>query len=248
MPPALFALLLALAEPPAPAADPAPPPAAEADAELADRIPAGAPKDDYGFVAWCDGVLSGHMDLAERVKDVLPLDPVQQKIGKAYIAAYEKALAGAPDASTEAGRKRADAARNIGWRNWDRARKADKQLAADTYLAWQLPGHCERAAINLSGDKDLFRMSPTTEEVEAMGVQAPVANSQAAQTQAADELPAGAGAGAPPAVLADELKIKTIPDPATPTQTPAERKAEEDKARQQRLEEETLHPDPHAPQ
>jgi hypothetical protein len=213
MSPALFALLLAFAEPPAPAADTAPPPAAQAEADLADRIPAGAPKDDYGFVAWCDGVLSGHMDLADRVKDVLPIDPVQQKIGKAYLTAYEKALAGAAEGSTAAGRRRAEAARQIGWKNWDAARKADKRLAADTYLAWQLPGHCERAALRLSGDKDLFRMSPTVEEVQALGVQAPVANAQAAQTQAADELPTGAGAGAPPAAQADELKIKTLPDP-----------------------------------
>ena len=180
MPLALFALLLAVAEPPAVTAEPAPAQTQVQVAEtLADRIPAGAPKDDFGFVAWCDGVLSGHMDLAERVQSLLPLDPVQQKIGQAYLQAYEKALSDSKEGKTEAGRKRAEAARQIGWNNWGPARKANKQLAADTYLAWQLPGHCEKAALRLSGDEDLFRMSPTVQEVEAMGEETPVANGQA---------------------------------------------------------------------
>jgi hypothetical protein len=233
MPLALFALLLAGAEPAAAAAP-------SAKAELAERLPAGAPKDDFAFVAWCDGVLSGHMDLAERVKDVLPLDPVQQKIGNAYLAAYEKALKGAKEGATAAGRKRAEAAHQIGWKNWDKARKADKHLAADTYLAWQLPGRCEHAAIRLSGDKDLFRMSPTAAQVEAMGEQTPVASAQA--PAASDDAAMGA---APPAVdaSADDLKIKTIPDATTPVKSEAEKKADEAKARENRLTEESMHPE-----
>lgn len=218
MPPALFALLLAAAPPSAAAAEPA---AAQSQAieSLADRIPAGAPKDDFGFVAWCDGVLSGHMDLAERVKTVLPLDPVQQKIGRAYLQAYEKALAGSKEGRTEAGRKRAEAARQIGWKNWEPARKADKQLAADTYLAWQLPGHCEKAAIQLSGDQDLFRMSPTVDQVQAMGEEAPVANAQATAAASADAADAASAQAAPAAPASDDLKIKTLPD-AAPAEKP----------------------------
>ena len=213
MPPALFALFLAAAQPSAAAAETAPGQSQTVET-LADRIPAGAPKDDYGFVAWCDGVLSGHMDLAERLKTVLPLDPVQQKIGRAYLQAYERALAGSKEGKTEAGRKRAEAARQIGWKNWEPARKAKKELAADTYLAWQLPGHCEKAAIQLSGDKDLFRMSPTVDEVQAMGEEAPVANAQASAAATADAATAdGASAEAKPVeATADDLKIKTLPD------------------------------------
>jgi hypothetical protein len=211
MPLALFALLLAAVEPQASTAAPAPG-QAQAEQALADRIPAGAPKDDFGFVAWCDGVLSGHMDLAERVKTVLPLDPVQQKIGRAYLQAYEKALAVSKDGKSEAGRKRAEAARQIGWKNWDKARKADKQLAADTYLAWQLPGHCEKAAIRLSGDKELFRMSPTAQEVEAIGEAAPVASAQAPATADAADAPTVT----PVPANGDDLKIKTLPDAPAP--------------------------------
>ena len=190
MPLALLALMLAASEPAATSTTP------QSEAEMSERLPAGAPKDDYGFVAWCYGVLSGHMDLAQRVQTVLPLDPVQQKVGQSYLAAYDKALADAKEGSTAAGRKRAEAARSIGWKNWDKARAADKQLAADTYLAWQLPGRCEHAAIRLSGDKDLFRMSPTPEEIEAMGTETPVAGAQAAAIAAGDAPAAAAGGAA----------------------------------------------------
>ena len=37
----------------------------------ADVIPKGAPSDDYEFVAWCAGILSGHMELFGRVKPEL---------------------------------------------------------------------------------------------------------------------------------------------------------------------------------
>ena len=50
-------MLAAQDAPPANAADAVPPPAARA----------GAPTDDYGFVAWCRGALAGHMALYEQV-------------------------------------------------------------------------------------------------------------------------------------------------------------------------------------
>jgi hypothetical protein len=55
----LFALALA-AQAPAPAAE-TPPPVAE------DRLPAGAPHDDYPFVAWCYGALRAHIDLQDEM-------------------------------------------------------------------------------------------------------------------------------------------------------------------------------------
>ena len=69
----LSALLLALAlqaQPEAPAS-PEPPPAAASPASDTSDIPHGAPKDDYGFVAWCRGALSGHINLYPSVKGEL---------------------------------------------------------------------------------------------------------------------------------------------------------------------------------
>src|SRR5215218_5548569 len=57
----IFALALAAQDPPA-AAEPAAPPAVEED-----RLPNGAPRDDYQFVGWCYGALRGYLDLHDEV-------------------------------------------------------------------------------------------------------------------------------------------------------------------------------------
>lgn len=149
-----------------------PPPAtapAAARPTQAEYTPEGAPKDDYNFTAWCHGVLSGHMALAERVQSVLPLDEVQQKIGKAYLKGYEEALAIGKRTRSPAEIDAADAIRAAARANWSTAMKADLQLGADTYLAWQLPGRCEHAAIRVAGRADLFRMAPTVQDMETFG-------------------------------------------------------------------------------
>ncbi|HYF23136.1 MAG TPA: hypothetical protein VD929_07040 [Caulobacteraceae bacterium] len=176
--------------------------------------PAGAPTDDFAFVAWCHGVLSGHMEIAERVHSILPMDEVQQKIGKAYIKGYEAALAAAPQGAEASERERAKAARESGFRNWDKARAAELQVAADTYLGWQLPGKCEHAAKRVSGRDDLFSLAPTLADLEAdgpvarSGVQAPPVS-----TAPAPELtPEPAQVAAPSPDPAPE----TAPAPAAP--------------------------------
>ena len=74
----LSALLLALALQVAPDAAPPPPAVASpvvapvvAPADDTSDIPHGAPKDDYGFVSWCRGALTGHIDLYPSVKGEL---------------------------------------------------------------------------------------------------------------------------------------------------------------------------------
>jgi hypothetical protein len=115
------------------------------------------PETDFELVAWCHGVLSGHMQLAERVQEVEPLDEVQQRIGNVYLRGYEEALGASPDAKMADGESRATAARAAGLGNWRPAMESpDLRLAADTYLAWQLPGRCEHAAKRLAGRDDLF--------------------------------------------------------------------------------------------
>jgi hypothetical protein len=234
----LLALLLFAGDPPAadapvsPARPVAASRAADADPDAEDPYPAGAPRDDFGMVAWCDGVLAGHMDLAERVQAVLPLDPETQKIGAAYLDGFEKALAVSKEGKTEKGKSRAEAARAVGWKNWDPARKADKKLASDSYLAWQMPGRCEHAAVRLSGDKDLFRIVPTLAEVEAMGEATPVSSGRATAGDTPTTRDTTAEAPPPPAVTADAIRINTIPDApgaaasappeAPPAQVPAQ--------------------------
>lgn len=165
-----FVLALLASDPQAAAPAPDATPVATQGQEDPDYLPKGAPSDDFGFVAWCDGVLSGHMDLAAHLADVLPLDDVQQNIGHAYLRAYAKAMAGSPEGKTAEGKKRAEAARLDGWSRWEAARDTpDKNLAVNTYLAYQLPGRCEHAAERLSHNPHLFALAPSADDVAAMG-------------------------------------------------------------------------------
>ncbi len=223
----LMLLALALADGPQetmaagePVTDPA---AATAVVSQSDFLPQGAPADDYQFTAWCHGVLSGHMALAERIQPVMPLDEVQQKIGKAYLRGYEEALGVADASKSPADRAEANRTREAARANWDKAMRAEMQLAADTYLAWQLPGRCEHAAKRISGRDDLFRMEPGVGDSEAMGradVGAPVASGSAfAEAAPAAEVPAEtppamdvpASEYFEPVVLADLPEVDLVP-------------------------------------
>ncbi|HEY4028847.1 MAG TPA: hypothetical protein VGM25_00760 [Caulobacteraceae bacterium] len=153
----LFALALITAEPPAAA------PAAQASkAAPEEPVPPGAPSDDYGFVSWCSGALTGHMALYQQVKpelDALPdprpketaaLDADQMKAGNEYLGLYKKATDAAEKASPRPIGERGASERQRGAAIWDTARNAtDKKAAMWTYLSWELPGRCETAAERL---------------------------------------------------------------------------------------------------
>jgi hypothetical protein len=153
----LFALAVMTAEPPSAG------PVATAPKELPDEpVPAGAPQDDYGFVNWCTGALTGHMALYQQVKpelDALPdpkpketaaLDAEQMQAGNEYLALYKKATDAAEKASPRSIAERGATERQHGNAMWDLARNAtDKKAAMWTYLSWELPGRCETAAERL---------------------------------------------------------------------------------------------------
>lgn len=164
----LFALVLAADDAPlatAPAARPAPALAAQPNGTAANApearrdpdIPATAPTDDYGFVAWCHGALSGHMELAEKVKPELDKispnsgggDAEQTKAGREYLELYTRALREAEKASPSNAHARGVAASASGYRIWSAARAADPRTQMWSYLMWELPPRCEIAAKRL---------------------------------------------------------------------------------------------------
>ena len=114
---------------------------------------ADAPKADFERVAWCHGALSGHMDIATRIKSN---DEVMKTIGQAYLKAYEAALTLSEDGKTDEGKARAEAARQSGFNGWEAVRLASPSRQGGAYLNWVLPGECERAAITISGHPNLF--------------------------------------------------------------------------------------------
>lgn len=120
-------------------------------------LPSGAPADDFGLVAWCHGALRGHLELAEQIRETLPVDAEQQALGRQYLASYDAALAAAPQAKTSEGPLRVIQAKEAGYQRWAPARAAvDRQTQAFTYLSWQLPGRCDQAAQRLSANADLL--------------------------------------------------------------------------------------------
>jgi hypothetical protein len=188
----LFVLALAAAEPP-PAMQALmekKPAAAEATVNAAD-YPAGAPTDDYGFVAWCHGALNGHMELYEQVKPQLAelersaaekahsaqLDKEQMEAGKEYLALYSRALVAAERATPTAIHDRGVQADLQGYRMWAPARNADPKNRMWAWLTWELPGRCETVAKKLEERSSLFaetfRRGGPDEPVEAVKADAP---------------------------------------------------------------------------
>ncbi len=154
---------------PAAAAAPAATPV-EVDEETGLHIPTlkDAPTDDYQRVAWCHGILSGDMALAEQIAPLEPVDDGIQAIGRSYLRAYEAALTLSGKGKTEDGHAQADKARQAGYDGWAEVRKADLKQAAYAYDTWQLPGDCEHAAVRLSGHPNLFAELATDEEAKAI--------------------------------------------------------------------------------
>ena len=161
----LFAL--AMAGDPAPAimqtgADAAPPTAKSEPFKPApeEPWPIGAPHDDYGFVGWCFGALSGHMDLYKVVKPELDkqstnkkedaaLDAEQMTAGREYLALYKKAMEAAEKASPNPINIKGAQAIKSGASIWTPAQEADPKTRMWSYLSWDLPGRCESTSEKL---------------------------------------------------------------------------------------------------
>jgi hypothetical protein len=165
----LFALALATADGPiATAPSPAEPAAATAPASPAAEpardaeIPGSAPTDDYGFVAWCHGALTGHMELHDRVQPELNKvspggdDSEQMQAGRDYLALYADALKAAEKASPANIHDRGVEANAAGYRIWAAARAAEPRTQMWSYLMWELPARCEIAAKRLKERSTLF--------------------------------------------------------------------------------------------
>lgn len=160
----LFALMLAAAAADEPVATS--PAARETAAAAAPQrpadIPASAPTDDYGFVAWCHGALSGHMELRELVKPELDAlspgddDSAQLAAGKEALELYSRALKSAEKASPVAIHNRALQSSGQGYRIWSAARTAEPRTRMWSYLMWELPPRCETAAKRLEERSSLF--------------------------------------------------------------------------------------------
>jgi hypothetical protein len=217
----LFALALAAAD--APSAASAPTASAEVAAAAANApsntppeepFPIGAPTDDYGFVSWCYGALSGHMELYKVVKpelDKLPdpnpketkaLDAAQMKAGREYLTLYKRAIEAAEKASPKPISVHGAQALKTGANIWTPAMEAEPKTRMWSYLSWDLPGRCETTA------ERLYEKSLLQAQMLGITIEDP-----------ADIKPAAKPAAKPPAK--PQAKAVKTTATAAPTATPS---------------------------
>jgi hypothetical protein len=136
----------------------------------ADDLPAGAPRDDYEFVGWCAGVLTGHMALYEQVQPTLKqisqrwgtekTDEVdyaaKQVAGRDLLEQFAEAMKAAERASTQTIAPRGARAIALGRDKWAAIATVDENARAYSWLNWGLPERCERVAGQLKSRATLM--------------------------------------------------------------------------------------------
>lgn len=158
-----FAIALALFAQTPEAAGPAP----EAPAPAEDRLPAGAPKEDYPFVAWCYGALRGYLDMHDemmpevtriesqfrkpgtKLEDDLKVYAQMQKDGRAQLKSFQAALTAAEKASVRPINTLGANAVRQGRQIWNTGPEVTKARKAQEWMSWALPARCETVAASL---------------------------------------------------------------------------------------------------
>jgi len=187
-----FALALLLADAPdaaAAAAEPAP--AAEAP------LPAGAPKDDYQFVAWCYGALRGYLDLHDQVmpevtriesefhrpgsslSDDLEVYADAQRQGRKDLARLQSAMTAAEKASLKPINTIGAAAVTKGASMWMGSPDITKARLAQEWMSWEPPPRCLKTADALH--KRAVLMGPAFKVNVGDDAAPPAADAQAPQ-------------------------------------------------------------------
>ncbi|MBL8553854.1 MAG: hypothetical protein JNL41_06210 [Phenylobacterium sp.] len=152
------------------AQDPAATPAAPAEPVPAveeDRLPTGAPKDDYQFVAWCYGSLRGYLDMHDEMMpevtrierqfrkpgtslaDDLKVYADMQKDGQAKLKSFQSALTAAERASVRPINVQGAAAVRAGRMSWTTGPDVTRARKAQEWMSWALPVRCERVSAQL---------------------------------------------------------------------------------------------------
>ena len=176
-----IAFALALFAQDAPAAAPAP----------EDRLPTGAPREDYQFVAWCYGALRGYLDLHDEVmpevkriestyrkpgtklEDDLKVYADMQKDGQAKLKQFQTALTAAEKASVRPINSVGALAVKQGRSVWNAGPDVTKARKAQEWMSWALPARCETVATTLEQRAKL--MGPAFKVNEEAPAEAPAA-------------------------------------------------------------------------
>lgn len=175
--PLALAVSLLFAQGPATdAAQPAPAEAAAAEAPT----PAGAPLDDYQFVGWCYGALTGYVELHDQVmpevtriestwrrpgsklSDDLKVYDVQQHQAQADLKRFQAAMSAAEKASVKPINLLGAQAIQRGRSVWNGGPDVTKARLAQEWMSWTLPERCPATAASLTKRAKLLGASLQT--------------------------------------------------------------------------------------
>jgi hypothetical protein len=131
-------------------------------AEEPEPLPSGAPTDDYEFMGWCTGILTGHMDLYTKVKPQLSViskrwnsvaeddkqEAEQQIEGRKLLVRFRGVMAKAEAQKPSLG-PTGQASVKKGLDNWSKIDTVDKQAQAYSWMNFGLPVQCETKVASL---------------------------------------------------------------------------------------------------
>lgn len=211
-----------------PATDPAPPAAAEPEpapvAVVETPYPPDAPKDDYGLVAWCYGLLSGYLELHDRVlpevtriegafrkpgtslADDMAVYEDMQKVSRANMKLFERAMEAAERASIRPINQVGAAAVARGRSTWSAAANLPTRIVAQQWMGWTLPGVCPTRAEALETRAKLMGLTFKVNEPSP----------EAAAAEAPPPSAAAEPIAPPPQEVAPEAPAPVVTDEAAP--------------------------------
>ena len=203
-----LAIALALFAQDAVAAPPAEAPPAAAQPAPQDRLPTGAPRDDYQFVAWCYGALRGYLDMHDemmpevkriesqfrkpgtRLEDDLKVYSDMQRDGQKQLKQFQASLTAAEKASVRPINAIGAQAVRQGRQIWNGGPEVTKARKAQEWMSWALPARCETISASLEQKAKLMGATFRVNETPPPPAEAAPAETPATEPPAADTPPA----------------------------------------------------------
>lgn len=152
--------------------------------------PVSAPADDYGYVGWCFGAVSGYVDLYDRAmpevirierawptpgteENIREVYPAQKRDAVASLVLFRRAIEAAEKASPTPIAQQGAAAIKRGRGVWTGATTVPKAQLAQFWMSWSPPAKCEETAKALEARSNLFGQALTANAAVAAPVAAP---------------------------------------------------------------------------
>ncbi|MDO9472089.1 MAG: hypothetical protein Q7J28_03475 [Caulobacter sp.] len=142
------------------------------------------PTDDYGYVGWCFGAVSGYVDLYDRAmpevirierawptpgteENIKTVYPAQKRDAARSLELFRRAIEAAEKASPSPIASQGAAAIKKGRGVWTGAGSVPKAQLAQFWMSWSPPARCEETAKALEARSNLFGQALTANTVAA---------------------------------------------------------------------------------